>query len=160
MQTQFPPPLRVGNRVWTTHGYSAHGPLEGPKIDIAPNMGGTITGTERPYSTMDQLLYTVHWDNGQISKHYSNDLFCIGRLQTRTEFEDAIHVTGPIEVTVGPLGGFLHVKIALVYDGHAQDVEIYDRGLWLDCLEPLAKKHGATINTIKLPPKARTKRRA
>jgi hypothetical protein len=46
--------------------------MEGPKIDIAPNMGGTITGTEKPYLTMDQLLYTVRWDNGQVSKHYYN----------------------------------------------------------------------------------------
>ena len=153
MDIQFPPPLNVGSRVWTTYGYHDHGPLEGPKIDIVPNMGGTITGTEQPYYTMDSLLYTVHWDNGQISKHYSNGLFCIGKFQTRSEFEVAINVTGPVELTLGPRGGFRHVKIGLEYDGQSQEVEIYDRGLWLDCLEPLTKKKGIEFNAIKSPPK-------
>lgn len=158
METQFPPPLTLDNRVWTAHGYSDHGPVDGPKIDIASNMGGTITGAERPYNTMDSLLYAVHWDNGQISKHYSNGLFCIGRFQTRSEFEAAIYFAGPIELTLGPQGGFRHVSFALDYDGQPQDVEIYDRGLWFDCLEPLAKKLSATINTITLPRKKRNER--
>jgi len=158
MQTTFPPPLSVGSRVWTGNGYRDHGPLDGPKIDIAPNTGGAIIRTERPYYTIDTVLYTVQWDNGQVSKHYSNGLFCIGRYQTRSEFEAAINVTGPAELTLGPQGGFRHVKIALEYDGHPQDVEIYDRGLWFGCLEALAKNHGAAINIIGLPAKTRKKR--
>lgn len=66
MHPQFPPQLEVGGRVWTTDGYTDHGPLEGPKIDITPNMGGTITAIERPYMTIDVLLYVVKWDNGQV----------------------------------------------------------------------------------------------
>jgi hypothetical protein len=85
----FPPPLIVGNRVWTVEGYHHHGP-KGLKVDIAPNQGGTIIGTEKPYYTMDQMLYKVHWDNGQLSKHYYKGLFCIGRLQNRAEFDEAI----------------------------------------------------------------------
>lgn len=157
MEIRFPPLLTVGSRVWTTFGYSDHGPLDGPKFDIAPNMGGTIAGTERSYHTIDNLLYTVHWDNGQVSKHYANGLSCIGRFSTLCEFENAVNVTGPIKLTVGPQGGFRHVRLMLDYDGQSQDVEIYDRRLWFDCLEPLAKKHGATINTTKLPPKIRGK---
>lgn len=55
MESGFPPRLAAGNRVWTELGYSDHGPIEGPKINIAPRMGGVITGTEKPYYTMDHL---------------------------------------------------------------------------------------------------------
>ena len=121
-------------------------------------MGGTITETERPYYTSDSLLYTVDWDNGQTSKHYSNGLFCIGRFQSRSEFEAAINVIGPVELTLGPQGGFRHAEIILEYDGDYQEAEIDDRSLWIDLLEPLAQKPGVIINTIKLSPKNRKKR--
>ena len=112
-ESRLPPQLDVGSRVWTTRGYRDHGPSDGPKIDIAPNMGGTITGTECPYSTMDSLLYTADWDNGQTSKHYSKGLFCIGHFQSRSEFEAAINLAGTVELTLGPQCGFRHAKITL-----------------------------------------------
>jgi len=158
MENAFPPPLRMGSRVWTTHGYRDHGPLEGPQINVAPNMGGTISAINRRYFTMDLLLYTVQWDNGQVSKHYENGLFCIGRFQTPSEFEAAINITGPVELTVGPQGGFRQVKVALEYDGQPQDVCIYDRGIWFDCLEALAKKNRVHLHTIQLPGKSRRNR--
>lgn len=160
MERQFPPPLKIGTRVWTTGGYHDHGPIEGPKTNIAPNMGGTITATESPYYTIDLLLYTVCWDNGQISKHYASGLFCIGRFQTRTEFEAAINVSGPVELTLGPQGGFRHARVRLEYDGHPQEVEIHDRGLWIDCLERLARKNAVEIHTITLPARSRRKSQA
>jgi hypothetical protein len=157
LECEFPPPLEIGSRVWTVGGYHDHGPLEGPKINITPNMGGTITATESPYYTMDSLLYAVHWDNGQISKHYTKGLFCIGRFQTRTEFEAAININGTVELTLGPQGGYRHARVCLRYDGHPQEVEIDDRVLWIDCLERLARKNGVQIHTIILPPKSRKK---
>jgi hypothetical protein len=157
MDTQFPPPLTVGNRVWTTRGYLDHGPIDGPKSDIAPNMGGTITERGNVRGT-GSPLYTVHWDNGQLSKHYSNGLFCIGRFQSRSEFEDAISVGGPVELTLGPQGGFRHAKLILEYDGNSLDVEVYDRRLWFGCLEHIAETTGAIVNTVHLPPKTRKTR--
>lgn len=157
MEYKFPPPLNIGARVWTTDGYYEHGPIEGPKVNIAPNMGGTVTATESPYYTIDSLLYTVRWDNGQISKHYANGLFCVGRFQTRTEFEAAINFSGPVEVTLGPQGGFRQVRVHLEFDGNDQDVEIHDRNMWIACLEQLARKSRVEIHTIKLPPKSRKK---
>lgn len=156
---KFPPPLVVDARVWTTYGYADHGPKEGPKVDIAPNMGGTITRTEQPYATMDQLLYSVLWDNGQTSKHYWAGLFCIGRFKTPSEFEAAIHFTGAIELTLGPKGGFRYVNFSLDYDGQPEDTETYNRGLWLDYLQPLAEKQGVTIHTISLPPMTQPKKK-
>jgi hypothetical protein len=109
----FPPLLDVGSRVWTGRGYTDHGPLERPRVSIEPQTGGTVTAIERPYSTIESLLYTVQWDNGQISKHYSNGLFCIGRFHSLLEFEAAIRFTGPVELTVGPQGGFRHAKLCV-----------------------------------------------
>ena len=160
MECKFPPPLTIGTRVWTTGGYHDHGPVEGPKVNILPDMGGTITATESPYYSIDSLLYTVRWDNGQTSKHYANGLFCIGRFQTRTEFEAAINICGPVAVTLGPQGGFRHVRVCFEYDGHPQQVEIYDRNLWIDCLERIVRESALQIQTIKLPTKLRKKSRA
>jgi len=149
----FPPALTVGSRVWTEHGYHDHGPLEGPKVNIARRQGGVITATEKPYYTMDHLLYTVHWYHGQNSKHYAKGLFCIGRFQTRKEFEAAIQFEGDIHVTLGPQGGFRGAEMKVCYDGTSMDGRLYqeDRDLWLDLLEPLAKRQKAKVQTTKLP---------
>jgi hypothetical protein len=149
---RFPPPLAVGARVWTEHGYHDHGPLEGPKVNVSRRQGGVITATEKPYYTMDHLLYTVRWDNGQISKHYAKGLFCIGRFQTRKEFKAAIQFDGDIHVTLGPQGGFRGAEMKVCYDGTSMDGRLYqaDRDLWLEFLEPLAKRQKAKVQTTKL----------
>ena len=146
----FPPALTVGSRVWTDQGYQNHGPIEGPKSDIAPGQGGTITAVEKPYLTMDHLLYAVQWDNGQVSKHYGKELFCIGPFQNRREFEKAIKPAGTVELTVGPAGGFRNARFDLEYDGQFQTVEVADRRLWLGCVEPLVRNAGLKISTTKL----------
>jgi hypothetical protein len=128
--------------------------LEGPKIDIPPKQGGTLSATHKPYYTMDQLLYTVRWDNGQVSKHYSRELFCIGRFQSWAEFEKAVKVTGAVELTVVLAGGFRSVRFELEYDGQPQTAELLDRDLWLRCIEALVRKSGCNIATTKLPGKA------
>lgn len=56
-----------------------------------------------PLGTMDQLLYAVRWDIGQTSKHYANDLFCIGRFETLEEFNAAIIPHEPVQLTLGLL---------------------------------------------------------
>ena len=147
---QFPPTLAAGNRVWTDHGFQDHGPSEGPRVDIAANQGGIVTHTEKPYHTMDQLLYVVRWDNGEVSKHYDKELFCIGHFQNRGDFEAAIRPTGEVSLTVGPAGGFRNAEFELEYDGHAQTAEVTDRRLWLECIEPVVKRLGLKISTTKL----------
>lgn len=153
MTTTFPPPLAVGSRVWTEDGYYDHGPLEGPKVNIPRRTGGVITNTERPYYTMDHVLYTVQWDNGQLSKHYSTGLFCIGRFQTRTEFEAAIQFVGEIHLTLGPRRGFKGVQMRVQYDGTSMDGRLYkdDRDLWNNFFERLAKRQKIPIRITKLP---------
>lgn len=158
MPANFPPLLKIGNRVWTTHGYSDHGPLYGPKVDIAANIGGTIVDIERPYRDIGNNLYTINWDNGQKSKHYASGLFCIGRFNTLSEFVSAIRVLGPVELTVGPQGGFRHARLRLEYDGIAEDTELSDQGYWFGHIETIAKRSGMQIATIQLPPKERKSR--
>ena len=158
MSETFPPPLTKGSRVWTEGGFSAHGPLDGPKVDIQPRSAGTVISVEQPYPTVDQLLFGVEWDPGQKSKHYGKRLYCIGRFASRAEFENAIALHGTIDVTVGPQGGFRQAKCDVSYEGVRKEVVITDRDLWLDCLEPLAIARGIIINTIKLRPALRRKR--
>ena len=151
----FPPKLIVGNRVWTASGYRDHGPEYGPKVDIAPNQGGTITASQENGYTkiIGDLLHTVRWDNGQVSKHYSRELFRIGRFQSRTEFEQAIKPAGVAELTIGPAGAFRHVRLELDYDGKHQTAELYDQAFWAECVEPIVKKSGCTISITRLPSK-------
>ena len=146
---KFPPALSIGCRVWTELGYIDHGPYDGSKITIPPKQGGKITATQKPYYSMDDLLYTVQWDNGQVSKHYARELFRIGRFQSRVEFEQAIEPVGPAEITVGPKGGFRHAKLELVYDGNRQKVEIFDRDTWVRLIEPLVVRSGYLVLKIK-----------
>src|SRR2546423_3966199 len=84
----FPPKLAIGNRVWRSQGC------------------GAITAAEQPYMTMDQVLYTIQWDSGEVSKHYSSNLLGIGHFRSREEFEKAIVPPGAVELTVGPRSGF------------------------------------------------------
>ena len=137
--SRFPPPLTVGARVWTIQGYHDHGPMEGPKVNIAGDQGGTVQTTTVPYLRMGQLLYTVRWDNGQTSKHYENGLFCIGRFATLDDFRNAIIPKAPVAVILGPQGGFREAKLPLTYDGQLQIAHLlqYDRALWKGFVEPI-----------------------
>lgn len=156
---RFPPRLTVGNRVWTATGYRDHGPENGPKVDIGPNQGGTITASQENEYTriIGDLLITVQWDDGQVSKHYSGGLFCIGRFQTRAEYEEAIQPVGPVELTVGPAGGFRHARLEVEYDGRRQAIELYSGDLWRQLLEPKVMRSGCTVTINKLPGKRKSK---
>ena len=160
MNSIFPPVLAAGARVWTTKGYRDHGPIEGPKVDIAGSQGGTVQATTKPSYMMDQSLYTVRWDNGQTSKHYASGLFCIGRFGTFEEFVVAIVPHEPIEVTLGPQGGFRAARFSLTYDGHTQIVSLLpdDRQLWFEVVEPIVKARGMKITEMRLTPTRAKKR--
>lgn len=136
-QFNFPPRLDVGNRVWSGDGFHDHGHL---KVNIPPDTGGMITDISKPYSSVDQYLYSVRWDDGSTSVHYSKDLVCIGRFKSFQEFQSAIELHGPIHLTVGPRGGFREAEFSATYDKRRGDVHLaeWDRELWRNCLRPLA----------------------
>lgn len=156
MESAFPPELEIGARVWTDHGFRDHGPMDGPKQDIAPNMGGEVLDVfENAWGTGE--LYEVCWDNGQKSVHYPRKLLCIGRFRTRREFEAAIQFEGPVELTLGPQGGFRGARLRVRYDGETYDVELEkgEDALWRGCLEPIINARGAAVQRIELPAKPR-----
>jgi hypothetical protein len=101
----------VGCRVWAEWGLYEHGH---DKVSVPPKTGGTISSTRQEFSTIDQLLYTVNWDTGQRSVHYSNTLSSIGSARSLVEFQDWIvaeAVRG--EIVLGPMGGLRSAKIFL-----------------------------------------------
>jgi hypothetical protein len=65
----------------------------------------------------------------------------------------AIQFEGEIHVTLGPQGGFRGAEMKVCYDGTSMDGRHYqeDRDLWLEFLEPLAKRQRAEVQTTELP---------
>jgi len=103
--------LDVGCRVWAEWGLREHGH---DRVSVPAKTGGTISSTRQEFSTIDQLLYTVTWDTGQRSVHYSNTLSSIGTARNLSEFQDWIvaeAVRG--EIVLGPMGGLRSAKIFL-----------------------------------------------
>jgi hypothetical protein len=123
MESSFPPRFVPGNRVWTTKGYRDHGPMGGPKVDISPEMGGTIVECRREFPSSDLLLCTIRWDEGRSSTHYAAQLFCIGRFASLADFKAAIEVEH-VRLSVGPRGGFRGSVIRLRFDGFHQQSEL------------------------------------
>ena len=152
-ESQFPPTLSVGNRVWSDLGYIDHGPVDGTKINIPASLGGMIVGIEKPYMTMDHFLYVIRWDNEQVSRHYDNKMLCIGRFATRDDFEAALVFHGNIQIVVGPQGGFREAHMQVSYDSSLQKIHLHrdSRQLWIDCLQPLATQQGVKIDITRLP---------
>ena len=150
MVDSFPPRPAPGCRVWSGSGYRDHGPMEGPKIDIPPKLGGVVVAAVQPYLTMDFLLYTVRWDNGQFSKHYFKELQCIGRFAEPAEFDSSIDLLAA-KVTVGPYGGFRGAEVRVRYDGVEQESRLSkdEEPLWRK-LERMAAPLGIEIEVVRL----------
>lgn len=151
--------LRVGSRVWTVSGYQDHGPLEGPKVTIPANVGGLVIATEKPYYTMDQLLlYVVHWDTGQTSKHYVKQLFCIGHFADLKGFEEAIETaSGTAELLLGPQGGFPEMRAELVFaGGSSARLGLFEgQGrFWEGILQPMFRKSTIQLKVTRLQAKS------
>lgn len=64
--------------------------MEGSKTDVPADTGGRIIRTEKPYFTMDQLLYVVRWDTGQTTKYYFGELFVIGPFEDFAAFQPSV----------------------------------------------------------------------
>lgn len=150
----------IGSRIWTIEELKQHGPFDGPKTDVPANIGGTVVGTERPYYTMDNLLYIVKWDSGQQTKHYLSELFVIGPFQTLDEFDESLKYGKNAKLVVGPQGGFREFSMSLNYSTMARSIKLYkeQRGIWL-WLEQALKKHGIEVEIERLPSKPRQPRR-
>jgi hypothetical protein len=144
-----------GKRVWSK-GYPNHGPLDGAKIDIATNIGGTIVAFSRPYSTMDFQLYEVKWDSGQTSKHYYKELQPIGTCKNWDDYEEILSTGENAKVIFGPRGGFKKFEMIIKYDGikHLISLDSEQSSHWQEILDIL-KKHLINYEEEILPGKQR-----
>lgn len=115
----------VGNFVWLEHERVDHGPIDGPKTTIPGQNLGIIIATEKPYSTMDQLLYVVEWGSGHKTKHYYKDLFCIGTMSSAKEFLELVaKCTDPV-LKQGPRGGFLKFTALIEISGSLRTISYF-----------------------------------
>ncbi len=128
------------------------------KVTIPANVGGTVIATEKPYSTIDQLLYTVRWDTGQTSKHYFKQLFCIGHFAGLKVFEEAIATaSGTAELVLGPQGGFREMRADLVLaDGSSAGLQLFEgQGrFWEGILEPMFRQSAIELKVTRLQAKS------
>lgn len=147
---------RVNARVWTVHGLHQHGPMEGPKTDVPADTGGRIIGTEKPYYTMDQLLYVVRWDTGETTKHYFKELFVIGPFEDFATFSRALVSATEVSVTLGPQGGFRGAEFSVSSaDGSVLlRYEQEQRSHW-EIVRPILEQVGVEIRETRLAPKRR-----
>jgi hypothetical protein len=102
--------LRMGARVWT-EGFWEHGH---DKVTVPSPTGGTVTREWNEFLTIDNPLYQVEWDTGQVSVHYGPELMCIAQCRTREEFDqmiaaEAVHA----KRVLGPNGGLRGCTIVL-----------------------------------------------
>lgn len=111
---------------------------------------GIVEEISKPYDTVDQLLFTIRWDDGSTTREYGSKLFCIGRFQNRAEFDAAITPVSAATVTEGPRGGFKSASLALIYEGHSRGVRITDRALWADSVEPRLRALGLETKVTRL----------
>jgi len=136
--------LQVGQRVWTVFGYADHGPMEGPKVDIQGDQGGMVVADEAsgilgPFSGCPRLI-VVQWDNGQRSKHYCDELFCIGPFQSLCAFEKALAEARDSVVEFGPQGGFRNFLTTVLVDGEPRTFAFSAKWTWDELLEPALRR--------------------
>ena len=68
--------------------------------------------------TMDQLLYTILWDDGQTITLYYENFVGLGQFQTLSEFQTAIRASASgAKLTLGPNGGFRGFEMTVQRDG-------------------------------------------
>jgi hypothetical protein len=153
----------VGGRVWTIPGLQNHGPLEGPKVSVPANTGGTITGIEKPHyaPTIGEDLYVIEWDTEQKTKHYFSgfgDVLCIGPFETLADFELALRTASTGELTRGPQGGFREFRATLHAPvGELLVVAVKEQNRIWQYLEPLVQKAGIQLTETRIKPAAKTR---
>jgi hypothetical protein len=146
--------LTIGDRVWTIRGYNQHGQYDGPIIDIPPNLGGTVSDIENPYSTMCIQLFVIKWDNNQISRHYSKELFSIGPFQNLDEFDASFRNGVNGKLVLGPLGGFREFSINIFFNKKEFLFHLYkEDGYAWHIISDILKKYLISYNIEELPSK-------
>ena len=152
--------LEVGKRVWTEEGYRRHGPATGPKTDVPSKTGGSITRIDISNSGVvsGQALYTVDWDTGQQTHHYSHELICIGSFRTMDEFRALIRLGSAAQVTIGAQGGFRSASLVVPTNDGLLSIHVRKEheSIWASIIEPILKEGRIPIRTDHLERKKPT----
>lgn len=137
----------IGNHVWLENERVDHGPIDGPKTTIPGKNLGTVIDMEKPYMTMDQLLYVVKWNSGHITKHYYTELFCIGTATSTIEFFELIAKCRSPILQQGPRGGFRKFSACIEVDGTQRLISYFkDQGTFYRAvIEPILLKNSVVV---------------
>jgi hypothetical protein len=110
---------------------------------------GQIVAFERLSPGMDHFLYTVNWENGEQSKQFFRDLFCIGPFSTAQDFLNAITNSSDLTLTLGPKGGFRSFRCTVLHLGEPRQIRISSEHgrLFRDVIDPYLKKSKAPYVT-------------
>jgi hypothetical protein len=109
---------------------------------------GSVTATEKPYVTMDQLLYTIRWDDGETVKLYYESFVALGHFQTLGEFQTAIRASASgAKLTLGPKGGFRAFEMTVQRDGVTLSARYGSRdgAVYHQFIEPFLQKPPAMV---------------
>lgn len=151
--------IDVGKRVWTVQGFRQHGLAVGLKTNIPANTGGVIAGISISNSGVvsGQALYTVDWDNGEQTRHYSYELICIGSFHTIEDFRAALRLGSNPQITLGPQRGFRHASMVIPtpIGSVSIDVAREHEWIWRSIIEPILKESQVPVKVIQLERKIR-----
>ena len=110
---------------------------------------GTVIATEKPYMTMDFLLYTVRWSSGHLTKHYYGELLCIGDFESLPEFFNAVANCSEATLFLGPKGGFRRFTAQVTVGSNVKTITYFKEqgGFFRQVIAPILEKAGIPIRT-------------
>lgn len=132
---------------------SVTAPVVGSRAYSLGGKHGSVTAIEKPYMTMDQLLCTIRWDDGETIKLYDNDFVCLGPFRSLADFQTAICQTAAeAKLTLGPNGGFRGFEMTVQCDGTALRAFYGSRdgAVFRSIIEPSLKSAGKIPETVQL----------
>jgi len=137
-------------------------PVAGSRVcSITGDRHGSVLATENPYMTMDQLLYTIRWDDGETIKLYYQSFVPLGPFQTVAEFQTAIRASASgAKLTLGPISGFRGFEMTVQREGVALNARYGSRDGRVYCqfIEPCLQSAGITPELVQLERRPRMRK--
>ena len=137
-------------------------PVVGSRIcSVTGERYGAVVATEKPYTTMDQLLYTIRWDDGEVIKLYESAFMSLGPFQTVSEYQAAIRGSAAQpKLTLGPQGGFRGFEMTVQWEGATLRAFYGQRevAIYRQFIEPCLRQAGIKPEVIQLEGKRRVAR--
>lgn len=103
---------------------------------------------------MEQLLYTIRWDDGETIKLYHESFVSLGSFQTISEFQSAIRLSATgAKLTLGPNGGFRGFEMSLQSNGATVSARYgsRDSAVYRQFIEPCLPSPPSIVQLEKKP---------